>query len=75
MCPGAIHTPLLERILAAQPAFREATTEAATLKRIGDPDEVADAIVFLVSASGSFVHGSAMVVDGGSVNNTVGLNQ
>lgn len=68
MCPGPIDTPLLERAIAANPAFRDAATDGTAFKRIGDVDEVADAILFLVSPAGSYVHGTSMVVDGGYLN-------
>jgi NAD(P)-dependent dehydrogenase (short-subunit alcohol dehydrogenase family) len=40
-------------------------TSATPLRRIGEPDEVAGAAVFLASRAGSFVTGQAIVVDGG----------
>jgi len=43
-------------------AQRTATTP---LRRIGEPDEIAGAAVFLASAAGSFVTGQSLVVDGG----------
>ncbi|KAK8044164.1 hypothetical protein PG993_004188 [Apiospora rasikravindrae] len=69
VCPGAIETPLLERVVALTPEARTAFANGASLKRIGDVEEVADAILFLTSNAGSFVHGSSMTVDGGYVNN------
>ncbi|KAK7943571.1 oxidoreductase [Apiospora aurea] len=69
VCPGAIETPLLERALALAPESRTAFTNGASLKRVGDVEEVADAILFLTSNAGSFLHGSSMTVDGGYANN------
>ncbi|KAL2066116.1 hypothetical protein VTL71DRAFT_2187 [Oculimacula yallundae] len=69
VCPGPIDTPLLERALVANPAFtRNLASDSTSLKRIGDVDEVADSIVFLVSPAASYVHGSSFVVDGGYLN-------
>ncbi|KAH8589797.1 oxidoreductase [Bisporella sp. PMI_857] len=68
VCPGSIDTPLLERAVAVNPALRTLATSGTALKRIGDVDEVADAILFLASPAGSYVHGTAMVVDGGYLN-------
>lgn len=68
VCPGPIQTPLLERAVAAQPGSRAIFTDATTLRRIGDVDEVADAILFLASPAGSYVHGTALIVDGGGAN-------
>ena len=39
--------------------------QTTPLRRIGEPDEIAGAAVFLASAAGSFVTGQAIVVDGG----------
>ena len=50
--------------------MREAITPAvqiAPMKRMGKPEEVADAALFLCSTQASFVQGHAMVVDGGYV--------
>lgn len=68
ICPGPIDTPLLERAVSVNPSFRNAATDSTAFKRLGDVDEVADAILFLVSPAGSYVHGTSMVVDGGYLN-------
>ncbi len=47
------------------PEMLAATTDAAPLRRIGEPDEIAGAAVFLASPAGRFVTGQALVVDGG----------
>ncbi|KAJ6097391.1 hypothetical protein N7499_001765 [Penicillium canescens] len=66
VCPGVIETPLIME----KPEVRAAITpaaEIAPMKRMGQPAEVADAILFLCSTQASFVQGHAMVVDGGYV--------
>ncbi|KAK8014316.1 hypothetical protein PG990_007612 [Apiospora arundinis] len=68
VCPGAIETPLLERAVASSFEFRAGFTKTALLNRVADVEEVADAILFLTSNAGSFVHGSSMTVDGGATN-------
>ncbi|KAG4441463.1 hypothetical protein IFR05_003069 [Cadophora sp. M221] len=68
ICPGPIDTPLLERAVSLNPLFRNAATDSTAFRRLGDVDEVADAILFLVSPAGSYVHGASMVVDGGYLN-------
>ncbi|KAK7975795.1 hypothetical protein PG989_014258 [Apiospora arundinis] len=68
VCPGAIETPLLERAVASSFEFRAGFTKTALLNRVADVEEVADAILFLTSNAGSFVHGSSTTVDGGATN-------
>ncbi len=61
--PGPIQTPGLEN---AVPSEAKAHLAAATaLQRIGDPDEVAQAVLFLSSDAASFISGTELVVDGG----------
>ena len=70
VCPGDIDTPMLEqecRQLGESPErFR---TEAANrpLPRIGTPDDVADAVLFLASDMAKWVTGACLVVDGGGL--------
>jgi len=42
------------------------STASCPLKRIGEPDEIGGAAVFLASSAGSFVNGHTLVIDGGS---------
>ena len=66
--PGAIDTPLLTRGFnrAGDPdAARAASIARHPLARLGRPEEVAEAIAFLVSDAASFTTGSALMTDGG----------
>jgi NAD(P)-dependent dehydrogenase (short-subunit alcohol dehydrogenase family) len=47
------------------PGEERARSRDTPLKRIGEPDEIAGAAVFLASAAGSFMTGQTMVIDGG----------
>jgi NAD(P)-dependent dehydrogenase (short-subunit alcohol dehydrogenase family) len=68
VCPGFIETPLGDQYFQAQEdpeAAKERAAEKYPLKRLGEPEEVADAIAFLLSEEASFVSGHGLVVDGG----------
>ena len=65
VAPTFIHTPGTERGLS-NPAFRADVEERiAALHRIGEPDEVAGAVVFLCSPAASLITGETLVIDGG----------
>ena len=71
ICPGAIYTASTEKHLAFVGADRdEFLTDAANeslLKRMGKPEEVAYAALFLASDEASFITGAHIVVDGGAI--------
>ncbi|MDC0033669.1 SDR family oxidoreductase [Alphaproteobacteria bacterium] len=62
--PGAVETPLL-RGMISNPAAREALEARYAMKRVGQPEEIANAILFMTSKQSSFMTGSPMIVDGG----------
>jgi 3-oxoacyl-[acyl-carrier protein] reductase len=66
LCPGFIRTPLNDAI--SDEAFVEAyEREKIPLGRAGTPEEVAAAYAFLASDDASFIHGEALVIDGGQL--------
>lgn len=68
VCPGPINTPLLDRIIesSSDPAKERQITVAKTLmNRLGEPEEIANVILFLASEESSFMTGSVVVADGG----------
>jgi NAD(P)-dependent dehydrogenase (short-subunit alcohol dehydrogenase family) len=67
ICPGFIETPLLDSVLGmpGMEHVREQIREEHKLRRLGRPEEIAAAALFLVSADASFVSGQAIAVDGG----------
>ncbi len=64
LCPGFIDTPL-NRALGDEEGFRAYERDKIPLGRRGRPEEVAAAYAFLASDEASFIHGAALVVDGG----------
>jgi NAD(P)-dependent dehydrogenase (short-subunit alcohol dehydrogenase family) len=64
IAPGLIRTDFA-RALWEDPEKERARSRDTPLKRIGEPDEIAGAAVFLASAAGSFMTGQTMVIDGG----------
>ncbi len=64
ICPGAIETPPVGRMLGDD-AARRRTEKAHPLGRLGQPEAIAAAAVWLSSDESSFVTGQALVVDGG----------
>ncbi len=64
--PGAIETPMLER-LRDDPVLGEALEQMHPMGRVGTPEEVAEAVVWLCSDAASFVTGHTMVIDGGNL--------
>jgi NAD(P)-dependent dehydrogenase (short-subunit alcohol dehydrogenase family) len=62
--------PGLVRTSASQPIWRneealKATTDTIPLRRIGEPEDIAGTVVFLVSRAGSYITGQTILVDGG----------
>lgn len=68
ICPGTVETPWVEGLLsqAEDPTTRRAELIARQpAGRLGSPDEVAEAALYLASDAAGFVTGSALVIDGG----------
>jgi NAD(P)-dependent dehydrogenase (short-subunit alcohol dehydrogenase family) len=64
LCPGFVHTALTQRALR-NPAIEKALVDSTALKRLGQPDEIAKAALFLASDEASYVTGAELAVDGG----------
>lgn len=68
VCPGIIRTPMVERFFVQRSPHAETRLSAVEpVGRLGTPEEVAEAVVWLCSEAASFVTGHTMTVDGGLV--------
>ena len=66
VCPGFVETPLLEEGgITSDPEMREMIEGKHAMNRLGQPEEIADAVVWLCSDEASFVTGQALGVEGG----------
>lgn len=67
ICPGSIETPMVADMLTKDWIALEDMVEGNALKRLGRPEEIASAVLWLCSPGASFVVGHALVVDGGAI--------
>lgn len=68
ICPGRVETPFVQARLKEYPDPQKAYKEMAAtqaLKRMGRPDEIAAAALYLAADESAFVTGSALIIDGG----------
>ncbi|MCL6547670.1 MAG: SDR family oxidoreductase [Alicyclobacillus sp.] len=65
VAPTLIQTPMTEMLFAANPALLHDSVARIPFKRMGRPEEVAAAIVFLASDAAKFITGETLLVDGG----------
>jgi NAD(P)-dependent dehydrogenase (short-subunit alcohol dehydrogenase family) len=67
ICPGVIRTPMIGRRLDTKPQREAFYIAMEPVGRLGEPQEIAEAVVWLCSDAASFVTGHSMAVDGGLV--------
>jgi NAD(P)-dependent dehydrogenase (short-subunit alcohol dehydrogenase family) len=65
VCPGIIETPMMGRFSGGTPEGRAKVIAQEPIGRMGKPEEIAAAVVWLCSDPAAFVVGHAMVIDGG----------
>jgi NAD(P)-dependent dehydrogenase (short-subunit alcohol dehydrogenase family) len=65
VCPGIIETPMMDRFSGGTPEGRERVIAQEPFGRMGKPEEIASAVLWLCSDAAAFMVGHAMVMDGG----------
>lgn len=67
VCPGVIHTAMVDRLTGMEKEVEKQFIGLEPLGRMGNPEEVAEAVVWLCSDAASFVTGISLPVDGGFI--------
>jgi NAD(P)-dependent dehydrogenase (short-subunit alcohol dehydrogenase family) len=69
VCPGMIHTPMFDKMIAEGQGgeLEQMLNTLVPMKRMGRPEEIADAVLWLCSDAASYVTGQSISVDGGYV--------
>jgi len=65
VCPGTIETPMVAEMLAKEPEAMKEIMRDQPIGRLGRPEEIAAAVLWLCSPGASFVIGHALAIDGG----------
>lgn len=65
--PGAIVTAITQPVFEAMPAFKDYWVGRASVGRLGAPEDIANAVLFLASEESGYVNGAGLVVDGGAI--------
>jgi NAD(P)-dependent dehydrogenase (short-subunit alcohol dehydrogenase family) len=65
VCPGVIKTPMIDRFTGRSKEVEKKLEGMEPIGRLGQPEEVAEAVIWLCSDASSFVTGNALPVDGG----------
>lgn len=65
VCPSYINTEMVRRMVEENPGIADTLKNASPMKRMGEPQEVANAVAWLCSNEASFTNGQALALDGG----------
>lgn len=65
VCPGVIQTAMVDELIRRNPRLEEQFTKDIPAGRLGRPEEIADAVLWLCSPQASYMHGQGVIVDGG----------
>jgi len=66
VCPGFTDTPMVQRVMEEEPAYGQRLIDHIPARRLGTPEEVAAAILYLCDDQAGFVTGHCLVLDGGA---------
>jgi NAD(P)-dependent dehydrogenase (short-subunit alcohol dehydrogenase family) len=67
VCPGVTRTAMVEKVMEASEAVRQQLMDFAPMGRMAEPEDIAEAVIWLCSRKSAFVTGHSLVVDGGFV--------
>jgi NAD(P)-dependent dehydrogenase (short-subunit alcohol dehydrogenase family) len=65
VCPGAVRSPMLERMASGNEALMDTFGKGVAAGRVATPEEVAAAVLWLSSPAASYVNGVGLMLDGG----------
>jgi len=66
VCPGFTDTPMVQRVMEEDPVYGQRLVDRIPVRRLGTPEEVAAAILYLCDDQAGFVTGHCLVLDGGA---------
>jgi NAD(P)-dependent dehydrogenase (short-subunit alcohol dehydrogenase family) len=70
VAPGMIRTPLWQRVVDAGEIDPERLNKTVPLRRVGEPEDIADGVAFLASDQARYITGELLTIDGGLTQNT-----
>jgi NAD(P)-dependent dehydrogenase (short-subunit alcohol dehydrogenase family) len=65
VCPGTVDSPWVRRLVEESGESLDALRDRQPMRRLGTPDEIAEAVAYLASDEAGFVTGTVLVIDGG----------
>ena len=65
VCPGVIQTAMVDELIRRNPALEQMFTKDIPAGRLGKPEEIANAVLWLCSPQASYMNGQGLIVDGG----------